>query len=57
MMHHMTVVLRNGASVQMPTAVPRTAPYFLRQVGTVLVAGRSACMAGIVAYDCKQAAC
>lgn len=32
LMHRVTVVLRNGASIEVMSAVPRAAPYFLRQV-------------------------
>lgn len=31
MVYMMTVVLRNGASIRMPTAIPRETPLFLRQ--------------------------
>ena len=32
-MHRITVVLRNGASIDVLSTVPRSAPYFLREVG------------------------
>lgn len=32
-MHRVTVVLRNGASIDVLSTVPRSAPYFLREVG------------------------
>ena len=32
MLYQMTVVLRNGASIQMPTTIPRSTPLFLREV-------------------------
>lgn len=37
MMHMMTVVLRNGASIRVPTTIPRETPLFLRQVITVYI--------------------
>jgi hypothetical protein len=33
-MHRITVVLRNGASIDVLSTVPRSAPYFLREVGS-----------------------
>ena len=36
MLYQMTVVLRNGASIQMPTTIPRTTPLFLREVPSVV---------------------
>lgn len=46
-MHRVTVVLRNGASIEVMSAVPRAAPYFLRQdpTNTPLWTGKDSSLA------------